>query len=156
MSYSISDNTTWATPEDLYSRYGDEYVDKLATRRNYDPESGKYVADETTAGRLKVINLALADSKALIIEKISCKYSNTALLETALFSTVKSWHIKLAIETLKIGGDCRACECNADLDKYIGCNSICSDNGECLISKSTVFSVSEAKFDCEDIGGCGC
>lgn len=150
--------TSWATVEDLYARFGDEFMDKLATRRVWDRDLETYVADECKTARNDVIQLALDDAKGLILYKISCSYSNGLLLNDSEFKIIKSWHIKLAIEALKIGGDCMACvECNAQFDAFLKCGSICNNNGECLLSNSTFFSVSEAEFCCEHHGrGCKC
>lgn len=150
--------TTWATEEDLYTRYGDEFVDKLAIRRNWDEDEQQYVADESDEAKAAVIALALCDAQNLIIQKLSCLYSNTDILNTELFGALKQWHIRLTIETLKNGGDCMGCACNVDLDRYIGCGNICSDEGNCLVSTKTFFSVTEAHFQCECncSGGCCC
>lgn len=154
--YYIGEDSTWATVEDLYARFGDEYVDKLAIRRVWDVDSQMYVADESTEGKLRVISLALADAKALLKRKLQCLYSNVDYLDTYVFSAIKQWHIKLTIETLKMGGDCSACACNTDIDSYFACGSICSDDGMCLSSKKTFITVSEAVFCCERNCGCGC
>lgn len=148
--------TTWATVDDLYDRYGEEFVDKLSIRRNYDSSIGSYVADESPEGKFRVQMLALEDAKNLIITKLSCKFSGVALLNDFYFAAIKQWHIKLTIETLKIGGDCWACECNTHLDSFIDCGSICSEDGQCLVSKKTFISASVAHFPCECLGSCGC
>lgn len=156
MYYCSDVKLTWATPTDLYERFGDEFVDNLSTRRNYDKTLGRYVADERPEARLRVVQLALDDARAMIVRKLQCKYNDVVQLNTLYFPSIKQWHIKLAIETLQMGGDCSACACNADLDKYLDCNSICTEDGICLTSKSTFISASEAHFKCECIGSCGC
>lgn len=156
MYYCSDDKYTWASPRDLYDRFGDEFMDKISTRMNYSQTLKMYVADEKPESRLKVIQLALDDAKELIVRKLSCKFQDVILLNTHYFSSIKSWHIKLTIETLKIGGDCTACECNADLDKFIDCNTICTEDGICLPSASSFFLVSQAKSECECQDKCGC
>ena len=151
-----SESTSWANIDDLYSRYGEEFMDKISTRTIYDSEVSNYVADESTEGRFKVICLALCDAKEFIRTKVSCKFGNTQLLDTASFAAIKQWHIKLTIETLKLGGDCSGCACVVDLDAYLGCARICTDSGVCLPSLKTFFSMSEARFSCECHGGCRC
>lgn len=149
-------DTTWATVDDLYDRFGDEFVDKLAIRRVWDEGLQSYVADESPEGKLKVIELALCDAKGMILTKLQCLYSNVSLIEDAYFPSIKVWHMKMTIETLKVGGDCYKCNCE-DLDKFLSCNNICSDDGVCLISKSTFISVSPAVLCCEMMGkGCCC
>lgn len=151
--YSEEPTNSWATVEDLTSRYGQEYIDKLSTRTVYDADVGSYVADETSEGRFRVLSLALSDAKELIKRKVSCIYSNSNLLENNLFPALKQWHIKLTIETLKIGGDCSACACNEDLDKFLSCGNICTEDGQCLTSNKTFWKVSKADWPCEG-GGC--
>lgn len=151
------DESTWASVSDLYDRFGDEFVDKLSTRRVFDTELNSYVSDESPQGRLRVISLALCDAKQLIKDKLRCVYKNVELLDSHLFYGLKQWHIKLTIETLKAGGDCYSCACLTDLDSYVKCGSICTDDGLCLEKKTTFISASEAVFCCEKKGeGCGC
>lgn len=156
MSYCSDEKTSWASISDIYDRYGDEFVDKLSIRRKYDTEVQSYVADETKEGLFKVQMLALCDAKDLILEKLSCKFSSLELLDTNNFPSIKQWHIRLTVETLKAGGDCRACACIEDLNKFVDCNSICDDTGVCLKSKKTFISASTPVFKCECKGGCRC
>ena len=158
MYYCSDEQTSWANIDDLYNRFGEEFVDKLSIRRVYNTEVESYVADETKEGFTKVQILALCDAKALILEKLSCKFSGLKSLDTNIFPAIKQWHIKLTIEALKIGGDCRSCVCVEDLNKFIDCGSICNDKGECLVSKKTFIKVSHAHFECEckSAGCCGC
>lgn len=148
-------NTTWATIEDLYARFGDEYMDKKATRRNYDEETKSYVADEDPQARAAVINLALCDAKALITQKLSCLYSDVTILNEHVFSSVKQWHIIMTIAILDKGGDCASCDCTA-LDAWTQCGNICSDDGTCLTSVKTFIVGTKAHFPCECHGRCGC
>lgn len=155
--YPGNSSSSWATIRDLYDRYGEEYVDKLAIRRNWNETAGSYVSDESREGKFRVICLALEDSKALIRRKLLCKYTSIEGLDSANFLGIKQWHIKLTIETLKIGGDCTSCECNADLDKFIDCNSICTEDGVCLTSNKTFMVATVAHYPCEGCGdGCSC
>lgn len=154
--YDCETSTTWALPDDLIARYGQEYIDKLSIRRKYDSELEQYVADESTEGRSTVLTLALCDAKNLIYSKIQCKYQNADLLNTAYFPSIKHWHIKLTIETLKAGGDCSGCACILDMDRFIDCSPICSEDGQCLISNKTFISATEAEFKCECFGRCRC
>lgn len=145
-----SPDSTWATIEDLYQRFGDEYVDKLAIRRVWDSTLEQYVADESPEGKEMVLELALCDAKQYLKQKIGCCYGSVELLDQYVFLSIKSWHIKLTIETLKVGGDCYSCtECNKSFDDFCGCNSICSQDGVCLPSKKTFIEVSESCFPCE-------
>ena len=153
--YDCDETSTWADVGDLRERFGDEYIDKLATRRNFDSARGEYLSDETSTNRLRVITLALCDARELILRKLSCLYKNLYVLDKHFFHGIKQWHIKLAIETLKAGGDCSSCGCIADLDKYLECGRICADDGTCLESLKTFISVTSQKFPCED-EGCGC
>lgn len=149
--------TSWATIEELYTRFGDEFVDKISTRRVWDCSLDSYVADESKTARRAVVQLALDDAKAFLKYKMACKFSNVDLLETDQFSIVKSWHIKLTIETLKIGGDCTACtECNAAFDSFLDCGKICNSIGVCLSSSKTFLVATEAVFDCECGSNCKC
>ena len=154
----MAEPSTWATPEDLYERFGDEFVDKLAIRRKWNSEIEDYVADESDEGKLAVIELALEDAKQLLLQKLSCLYGELTLLEddTYAFTSILQWHIKLTIETLKIGGDCYACACIGDLDKFLGCGTICTPDGVCLPGLNTFISASVAHFKCECHGRCGC
>lgn len=148
---------SWATIEDLYARYGDEFMDKISTRRVWDEDLGTYVADESEANRHAVIQLALDDAEALLKYKIGCKYGNVVWLDDTEFKIIKAWHIKLTIEALKIGGDCMACtECNTQFDSFLDCGSICDSDGVCLPSNKTFISASVAKYPCECKGSCGC
>lgn len=151
-----STSTSWATTDDLYDRFGDEYVDKLATRRNWNEASEMYVADENDEAKEKVLCLALCDAKSLLLQKLQCKFADVSPLETANFPGIKQLHIKLTIQTLKAGGDCSGCECNEEIDKYIACGTICTDDGICLVSSQTFISATEAHFKCECQGHCGC
>lgn len=150
--------TSWATVEDLYARYGDEFMDKLGTRRLWDPDLETYVADESEAGRTAVIKLALDDAQAFLLYKIACKFSGSEILSTQLFNIIRSWHAKLTIETLKIGGDCTACaECNTAFDSFLECGKICTSDGLiCLASSKTFISASVYVSECECMGGCRC
>lgn len=143
---------TWATIQDLYTRFGDEFVDKLADRRKWDESIQAYVADQSRENRDLVIQTALDDAKALLKQKLSCAYQNISILDEQTFSCITQWHIQLTISVLKAGGDCVGCKCEG-LDDFLKCGSICSDDGTCLVSKSTFFSVSIAHFPCES---CGC
>ena len=149
---------SWATVSDLKARFGDEYMDKISTRRKWNSTVEDYVADESASGRNAIIQLALDDAKAYLTYKMSCLFGNLDLLATNDFKIVLAWHIKLTIETLKIGGDCTACtECNAAFDEFLKCGKICDANGVCLSSTKTFFSITEAVFCCELQGrGCGC
>jgi len=53
---------TWATIQDLYTRFGDEFVDKLADRRKWDAIIQAYVADQSKTNRDEVIQTALDDA----------------------------------------------------------------------------------------------
>lgn len=146
--------STWATIEDLYVRYGEEYVDKLAIRNVWDESTQSYVSDESDENKTLVLQTALDDAKALILQKLSCLYTNSEVVNEYYFAALKQWHIRLTIETLKIGGDCTSCACVGDLDKFL-CSKICTEDGVCLISAETGFVVSKACFKCEEFK-CGC
>lgn len=154
--YDCETQTTWAMPDDLIARYGQEFMDKLSTRRKFDVELEQYVADESTEGRSTVLTNALCDSKNYIFAKIQCKYKNSDLVNTLNFPSIKHWHIKLTIEALKVGGDCSECACVSDLEKFLDCSPICSEDGQCLLSNKTFISATEAEFRCECFGRCRC
>ena len=148
---------TWATPQDLYIRYGDEYVDKLLIRRVWDEYTGEYVADETYSGMNLVLETALEDAKAVLKQKISCCFGSISLLDSHDFSVIKQWHIKLTVAALKNGGDCSSCKECTDFEEFCKCKSICSDDGVCLPWKGSAIYVSKEKFGCDKcIGGCKC
>lgn len=143
----------WATKQDLYSRYGDELMDKLAVRRDWDEYTESYVANESTTTKEEMLDIALEDAKQLIINKLSCYFSDFVNVNTYDYPVLKQWHIKTAIELLKVGGDCSACNCEK-LDEFLKCNTICTADGVCLKKKSTFISATEAVFDCEDACEC--
>jgi len=145
----------WAIKEDLYARYGQEFVTKLAIRRNWDATLQDWVADVSELNVGAVVNLALEDAKNLILQKLNCLYSNVTLLDTINCPVLKIWHIKLAIEVLKAGGDCTACDCKT-FDEFLSCNKICDENGNCLISNKSFITVSDSCFPCEACGCDGC
>jgi hypothetical protein len=154
--YSCDSDSTWATITDLYERYGEEFVDKLAIRRKWNAELGQYVADESHDSKIRVITLALCDAMALIKKKLACRFTNTSLLDEMVFPSIKVWHLRLTIETLKTGGDCLACACNETMEKDFDCGNICTEDGICLVSNKTAFSISKAHFPCECNGRCSC
>jgi len=153
--YCSEEQSTWANVSDLYRRYGDEFVDKLANRKKKDPVTGRYVVDESEEGRFEVIALALCDAKSLLQRKLACKFSNTYYLNEYTFPSIKLWHIQYTIETLKKEGDCSACDCTL-LDQFIECGNICTDDGICLSSNKTFLVASVAHYPCECRGVCGC
>ena len=145
--YVCNENSSWATVCDLYDRYGEEFVDKLSTRRVWDEEAGGYVADETKEGRHRVQLLALDDARSVLQEKIHSRFVGVSRLDNEEFFGVKQWHIKLTIEALKKGGDCRGCDCLADIDKFVG-GKVCSNSG-CLKLRSTFLTVYSDRLKCE-------
>lgn len=147
--------SSWATKEDLYARYGQEFMAKIALRRNWDEELNTWIASEGVHDIGSVINLALEDAKTLILQRISCFFSNYQKVINGNFPAVKVWHIRTTIDVLKANGDCASCDCK-DLDNFLKCNSLCDENGICLNKKSTFISASVAKFDCECNGSCRC
>lgn len=155
MSYT-SDLKSWATPADLYERYGQEFVDNLCIRRNYDESLGQYVGDVDPQSMLRVLNLALSDAKDMLISKMSVVFKFSSELDLYYFPAVKQWHIKLTIETLKVGGDCYACSCISDLETFLKSNKICTTEGLCLGKKTSFISVSKATFPCECKSTCCC
>lgn len=157
MYYCSSDSSSWANYNDLVDRYGQEFVDKISTRNKWDAGSDSYVADESNVSRARVVGIALCDAKAYIKRKLTCAgYEGLDLLDTQNFPGLKLFHVLMTIEVLRLNGDCSGCACNADLDKFIGCGNICTDEGVCLTSSKTFISVSEAKFPCECDRGCSC
>lgn len=143
---------SWATINDLYDRYGEEFVDKLSIRRSWDDGLGMYVANESKESMTRVQILALDDAKALLMEKISSLFVGAERLNDVEFYSIKQWHIKLAIETLKKGGDCKGCDCLGDIDEFLK-GKICSEKG-CLEKRTTFFQVYGGKLKCES--SCGC
>lgn len=150
--------TTWASPYDLYARYGDEFIDKLSIRRVFDVVLDDYVADESEEGKLRVLNLALCDAMVLLKQKMACCFSGLPMLDEYVFPTVKQWHIKMTIALLKVGGDCSKCaDCQTEFFDWCKCASICSDEGVCLTSRGSFLEASEAIFCCEEyLRGCSC
>lgn len=154
---------SWATKEDLCKRFGQEFVDKLARRRDYDRASETYVEDDSCTRMNEVIDLALQDAKDWMMWKISCcfpiKTFNELILAGETFSFIKRAHIKMTIAILKEGGDCPACEeCKDDFSSFCACKKLCSDNGECIIAISkSKFAIEETSPSCwpENLC-CGC
>lgn len=146
---------TWAVIQDLYARYGQEYVNKLGIRRNKNEEAGRYVASESQEEIDAVLNIALEDAKQLVLQKLSCIYSDYLKVNSLNFPYVKQWHIRLTIEILKVGGDCTQCDCEK-FDEFLKCNKICTDDGICLVSNKSFISASKAVFECECHGRCSC
>ena len=147
---------TWATKQDLYDRFGNEYITKLAMRRNWSEADQMFLASENTVDINKVVDFALEDAKALIQTKLSCQFLDASLVETIDFPAVKIWHMKMTIKVLEAGGDCAGCDCT-DLDKFI-CGRVCAPDGTCLSSNVSAISVSTPVFECElcGCGGCEC
>lgn len=155
MSYPCDSNkNSWATICDLYDRYGEEFVDKLSIRRNWDDSVSDYVADESKESMTRVQLLALDDARSILKEKISIFFLKLNLLDKYEFNSIKQWHIKLTIEALKKGGDCRGCDCLSDFDEFLK-GPICNDNF-CLERKGTFFSISKANFKCDRCKGSCC
>lgn len=147
---------SWATIKDLYARFGEEYVNKLGIRRNFDLETDSYVASEDCKSVKSVLETALADAKQLILYKLACKFKDYEKVNTTNFSIIKQWHIKTTIEILKVGGDCTSCDCEG-LDGFINCGTVCTDDGVCLKKKVSGISVSVPKYPCEGCKGeCKC
>lgn len=152
MSYNEDcPQNSWATISDLYDRFGEEFVDKLSIRRKWNDVLGDYVADESKSSMTRVQLLAIDDAKALVKEKLSRCFTDVRRADKEVFSAIKQVHIKLIIETLKNGGDCRGCECVSSIDSL--CSGVCNDDS-CLTKKTTFISVSNPKFNCEE--DCGC
>lgn len=151
MYYCSNEKSSWANINDLYDRYGEEFVDKLSIRRNWDSTISEYIADESKESKTRVQTLALCDSRDIIISKLRNRYSNIHLLDNDSFHGIKHWHIKLTIELLKQGGDCK--DCKNELDKFLDENKICSEK-ECLKKITTFISATKAVFKCEPRGGC--
>lgn len=152
--YCESDsNSSWANINDLYDRYGEEFIDKLSIRRNFNEVIQEYVADESIENKTRVQSLALCDARDMILSMLSPNFSNLKELDIKKFHAVKLWHIKFTIELLKQGGDCATCK--AEFEDFIKSNKICSDT-ICLSKKTTFISATKAVFDCEIKSGCGC
>lgn len=143
--------STWAVKQDLYDRFGQEKITKLAIRRNWDNILKEWIASEADVDIAKIVNLALEDAKSLIQQKLACQFEDYYLVEEQDFPAVKIWHMKMTLKVLEAGGDCTACDCT-DLDKFI-CGQVCAPNGVCLNSLTSAISVSVPDFPCE---GCGC
>lgn len=124
----------WAEKQDLILRYGEEYVNKIATRNKYDSVNNTYYADQTELSRDAVIEAALEDAKAKLLYHLSCCYNVTeikALVESGEnFTIIKSHHIKMTIAILKSQGDCKECDaCEKEFKELCGCGAIISENG---------------------------
>lgn len=145
---------TWATKEDLVLRYGEEFVDKLARRRDWDEDAEMYVEDNSDERVNEVIEAALEDAKNWLTWKISCcfpiKAFNDLIISGQSFSFVKRFHIKMTIIMLKDGGDCAECkECQDEFSKFCECSKLCTDEGECIVSKSkSRFAVEKTSPSC--------
>lgn len=142
---------TWATKEDLYARFGEKYINELGIRSNWSETAKAYVASESQTDIDKVLDLAIEDAKNLILQKLSCLYSDYQKVNTIDFPVLKQWHIQLIIDVLKIGGNCLACDCTK-LDEFL-CKEICTPDGVCLRKNVTAISVSIPHYPCE---ACGC
>ena len=149
--------STWANIDDFYSRFGEELVNKLGIRRNWDSTLQQYVASEDESEVEAVINIAIADAKALVQQRLRCKFGNLVSLDTNLFTPIKQWHMKMTIEVLKVGGDCMNCDCTKIDDWISKCDNVCADDDTvCLSSNSCFISATEYHSPCECHGACGC
>lgn len=159
--------STWIDKQGLYLRYGQEFIDKLAIRRDFDCEAndgdGGYIANETRKRLDCIINVAIEDAKEWILWKISSCYSivefNKFLDEEKDFSFIKRFHIKLTITMLKFGGDCKECDdCKEELSEICSTKEICTDDGICIPSKKkSVFAVESTAPSCLPTSVCcGC
>lgn len=153
---------TWAVKTDLVKRYGGEFVDKLARRRDYDPDTETYVEDNSDERINEVVDLALEDAKNWLSWKISCCFNikafNDLVNSGKSFSFIKKMHIKMTIAILKEGGDCVACiECQDEFSKFCDCGQLCTDDGECIIAKSkSKFAVEKTPPSCWPSSLCCC
>lgn len=150
-SYCHNEKTSWANINDLYDRYGEEFVDKLSIRRKWDEDLGEYIADENKASMTRVQSIALCDARSLIMSLLSQKYSNLSVLDNDNFRGIKHWHIKFTIDLLKQGGDCQGCK--EGFLEFLEQNQVCSESG-CLDRKRTFISATKAEFKCEPRGNC--
>ena len=139
-------NSSWATLNDLYDRFGEEYIDKLSIRNNYDESLEDYVADESRTNMIRVQLLALDDARDLILNKVNAVFKNAHLFNTMIFPFIKQWHIKLTIGFLKRGGECSSCI--EEFDENLKTSVLCSGN-VCLEKRTTFFYASEYKSKCD-------
>lgn len=144
--YYGDSKSSWANISDLYDRYGEEFIDKLSIRRNFNETIQEYIADESSENKTRVQTLALCDARDMILSILSRHFSNLTRLDNQIFHGIKSWHIKFTIDLLKKGGDCKGCK--KDFEKFLESNKICSGT-ECLKKNSTFISATEAHFKCE-------
>jgi len=150
--------STWVDRQGLYNRYGQEYIEKLARRRDFDPSanggSGGYVENTSSTRVNEIINIAIEDAKTWMLWKISCCFNiqdfNLLLADNKEFSFLQRFHIKLTIILLKHGGDCAQCdECKAEISEVCSCSEICTDDGICIPSrKRSKFSVEKTEPSC--------
>jgi hypothetical protein len=158
--------STWVDRQGLYARFGEEFIQKLARRRDFDCDAndgdGGYTENETKKRVECVIDLAISDAKEWMLWKISCNFPinefNALLNQDKDFSFLKSHHIKLTIAMLKTGGDCTECEaCQKEIGDIL-CDQICTDDGICIPSrKRSKFLVEKTSPSCLPTNlCCGC
>lgn len=147
----------WAVKQDLVTRYGQEYIDKITTRNKFDDVNNMYYADQTEVSRDEVLNAALSDAKAKLLFHLSCCYNITEiglLIDSGEeFSLIKNYHIKLTISMLKAQGDCKDCDaCLNEFKDLCDCGQIISDNG---VKPKVASKISVTEYEsCIPYGNC--
>lgn len=137
----------WATEEDLILRYGEEFIDKLSLRNDFNETAEAYVANEDPARMQSVVQAALDDAKNWLLWKISCCFNLSDFNSLGDVSFIKKFHIKMTIIMLKDGGDCQECkECQDEFADFCNCGRICDNLGVCISSTS------KSKFAVQDMG----
>ncbi len=141
---------TWATKADLILRYGQDVIEKMALRRDFNEEADDYVANETPERIDQVIETALQDAKDWILWKISCCFSLSEFLNLGDVNYIKRFHIKLTIAMLKDGGECKDCDdCKEEFSEFCSCGQICDVNGKCITkSKMSLIAVEKIEKSC--------
>jgi len=134
----------WATIDDLFTRYGEEYVNKLAVRRNYDKETKGYIADESCENIKLVLCTALEDARdqlEFVISKCyNIKQLNEFISKDEEIKVIKRFHLRMAIAILKEGGDCEACDaCEDKFYKICSESKLCTESGLCLTKNPRIY-----------------
>lgn len=139
--------STWATKADLVLRYGQEYIEKAALRRDFNEDADDYVADESCDRINEVICAALEDAKEWLLWKISCSFNLADFNNLDDINYIKIFHMRLTIAMLKEGGDCEKCQ--KEFSEFCACGQICDINGKCITkTKISLIAVEQMPKSC--------
>lgn len=144
----------YATKADLIAKYGEEAVDKAASRTVKSVALDDYIESEDTVARDALIEDALLTACNLIDQRLNTCFDLASIKKfitdnpSDYFISLKNLNMQYAMAFLKEGGDCKDCEETEkkihDLCKY----KLISKDGICLDFKGR-FLVTDQE-DCWD------